>query len=155
MDNESGRPTDRRLRTMLVEAGLRVKRVSRGAYDVTFPSELREWGVTVRMSESWVMLRTFVLALPPSGRRRQALLEASMQANANRSLIKFSLGEPNSLYIDLEYREEHVTPEVLKNLISLVVNVGDAEYPKLFRLATGDDALDALESAFKRDPSEG
>lgn len=145
---------DGRLSSMLGEAGLRPKRVSESSYDVMFTSELREWAVNVRMSEAWLMLRTFVLALPEAPARRDGLLEATMQANAALSLAKFSLTEDRSLCIDLEYRNEHVEPDILKQLIGLVVRVGDEHYPKLFRIATGEATLKALESAFKKPAPE-
>lgn len=119
-----------------------------------FTSDLREWSVNVRMSEAWLMLRTFVLALPAAAPRRLALLQNIAQANASLSLAKFSLADDNALCIDLEYRNEHVGADTLKQLIGLVVRVGDEHYPKLFRIVTGDTALDVLESAFKKPSTE-
>jgi hypothetical protein len=139
---------------MLEEAGLRAKRVGASSYDVMFTSDLREWAVNIRLNESWLMLRTFVMVLPPGTPRRLALLEAALQANASLSLAKFSATEDRSLVIDLEYRDEHLGAETLRNLIGLVVRVGDDHYPKMFRIATGDAALEALESAFKKPPKE-
>ncbi len=152
MDDQAS--TDSRLSAMLSEAGLRAKRVSTSSYDVIFTSDLREWSVNVRMSDSWLMLRTFVMALPEALPRRLALLEAAMQFNAAVSLAKFSQTEDKSLCIDLEYRNDHVTAQTLKHLIGLVVRVGDDYYPKLFRIATGDVTLEKLENAFKKPPSE-
>ena len=139
---------------MLEEAEMRAKRIGASSYDVMFTSDLREWAVNVRLNDSWVMLRTFVMALPPGAPRRLALLEAALQANASLSLAKFSVTEDRSLVIDLEYRDEHLNSEILRNLIGLVVRVGDDNYPKLFRIATGDTALEALETAFKKPPNE-
>jgi hypothetical protein len=153
MDNDQA-SLDRRLSSMLSEAGLRGKQIATSSYDVTFTSDLREWSVNVRMSEAWVMLRTFVLSLPTAMPRRLALLENIAQANASLSLAKFSLTDDNSICIDLEYRSEHVGADTLKHLIGLVVRIGDEHYPKLFRIATGDAALDALESSFKKPATE-
>ena len=139
---------------MLKEAGLRAKRVGASSYDVMFTSDLREWVVNIRLNDAWLMLRTFVMALPPGAPRRLALLEAALQANSALSLAKFSSTEDASLVIDLEYRDEHLNAGTLANLIGLVVRVGDDHYPKLFRIATGDIALEALESAFKKPPKE-
>ena len=135
---------------MLEEAGLRAKRVAASSYDVMFTSDLREWAVNIRLNDSWVMLRTFVMVLPTPAQRKLALLEAAMQANASLSLAKFSATDDKSLVIDLEYRDEHLNAETLRNLIGLVVRVGDENYPKLFRIATGDSTLQSLESAFKQ-----
>jgi len=139
---------------MLKEAGLRAKRVGASSYDVMFTSDLREWVVNIRLNDAWVMLRTFVMVLPAGPPRRLALLEAALQANAALSLAKFSATDDSSLTIDLEYRDEHLNAETLGNLIGLVVRVGDENYPKLFRIATGDVALEALESAFKKPPKK-
>ncbi len=134
---------------------MHVKRVRRGAYDVSFPSHLREWLVRIMLTDAWLMLRTFVMNLPEPAPRRAALLEAAMQANGRLSLTKFSLADATSLCLELEYRAEHTDAAVLQNLIGLVVKVGDAEYPPLFRIASGDAALEALESAFNRPSAEG
>lgn len=139
---------------MLKEAGLRAKRAGASSYDVMFTSDLRQWAVNIRLNDAWVMLRTFVMVLPPSAPRRLALLEAALQANAALSLAKFSATEDSSLFIDLEYRDEHLNAETLHNLIGLVVRVGDDNYPKLFRVATGDMTLEALESAFNKKPKK-
>jgi hypothetical protein len=154
MEPEHQASIDRRLSAMLEEAGLRAKRVAASSYDVMFTSDLREWAVNIRLNDSWVMLRTFVMALPAGAPRRLALLEAALQANATLSLAKFSATEDRSLAVDLEYRDEHLNAETLRNLIGLVVRVGDDHYPKLFRIATGDTALEALESAFKKPTGE-
>jgi hypothetical protein len=154
VEHEHQASIDRRLSAMLEEMGLQAKRVSASSYDVMFTSDLREWAVNIRLNESWVMLRTFVMVLPAGAPRRLTLLEAALQANASLSLAKFSTTEDRSLVIDLEYRDEHLNAETLRNLVGLVVRVGDENYPKLFRIATGDVALEALESAFKKPTNE-
>lgn len=150
MENEHQASIDRRLYDMLEEADLGAKRVGASSHEVTFTSALREWAVNVRLNEAWLMLRTFVMLLPPSVPRRLALLEAALQANAALSLVKFSATEDNALVIDLEYRDEHLDAEALRNLVGLIVRVGDDNYPKMFRIAAGDTTLEALESAFKK-----
>ena len=140
---------------MLSDAGLRAKQVTSSSYDVTFVSDLREWSVNVRMTEAWLMLRTFVLALPTAPARRLALLETVAQINAGIALAKLSLTEDHSVCIELEYRTEHVGADTLKQLLGLVVRIGDEHYPKIFRIATGDATLDALETAFKKPAKEG
>gem|GEM_PF-1351302 len=154
VEHEHQESIDRRLSGMLKEAGLRAKRAGASSYDVMFTSDLRQWAVNIRLNDAWVMLRTFVMVLPPSAPRRLALLEAALQANAALSLAKFSATEDSSLFIDLEYRDEHLNAETLHNLIGLVVRVGDDNYPKLFRVATGDMTLEALESAFNKKPKK-
>ena len=124
------------------------------SYDVVFTSALREWSIRVRMTDAWVMLRTFVLCAPESPARRHELLETVMRDNAGLSLVKFSLSEDDAICLELEYRTDDVTSEKLKSLCNLIVRIGDEYYPKLFRLITGDVALDALETAFKKPASE-
>ena len=140
MDDSS--PLDLRLRSLLSDADLSAKQVGGAVYDVCIPAGLREWVVNVRMTEAWVSLRTFVL--------RARLLEAALLANGRTSLTKFSLGADNALSLELEYRQEHLDSSVLRNLVCLAVKVGEAESPRLFRIATGEAALDQLESAFNR-----
>jgi hypothetical protein len=149
MENESS-PLDLRLRSLLSDADLSAKQVGGATYDVCIPALLREWVVNVRMTEAWVSLRAFVLNVPETPQVRASLLEASMLANGRRSLTKFSLGDDDALSLELEYRQEHIDSAVLRNLVCLVVNVGEAEYPALFRIATRASALDSLEAAFKR-----
>ena len=139
---------------MLGDAGLRAKQIATSSYDVSFVSDLREWSVNVRMSEAWLMLRTFVLALPTAPSRRVALLECIAQANSSIALAKFSLIDDNSICIELEYRSDHVTADTIKQLLGLVVRIGDENYPKLFRIAVGDATLEALESSFKKPTKE-
>jgi hypothetical protein len=154
MDHDADVYSDRRLRSMLTEAGMHVKHAGVGSYEVSFPSRLREWSVRVTLADVWVLLRTFVMTLPADGPRRLALLEAAMQINGRLSLAKLSVVDATSLCLELEYRSDHVDSDVLRNLVGLLVKVGDREYPQLFRIATGDTALDALESAFNRSPNE-
>jgi len=148
MDDSS--PLDLRLRSLLSDADLSAKQVGGAVYDVCIPAGLREWVVNVRMTEAWVSLRTFVLSVPESAPVRARLLEAALLANGRTSLTKFSLGADNALSLELEYRQEHLDSAVLRNLVCLAVKVGEAEYPRLFRIATGESALDQLESAFNR-----
>ena len=149
MENESS-PLDLRLRSLLSDADLTGKQVGGAAYDVCIPASLREWVGNVRMTDAWVSLRTFVVALPESPRVRARLLEAAMLANGRMSLSKFSLADDGSLCLEIEYRQEHLDSSVLRNLVCLAVKVGEAEYPRLFRIVTGEAALDSLESAFNR-----
>lgn len=154
MENDSS-PLDLRLRSLLTEADLSAKQVGGAVYDVCIPATLREWVVTVRMTETWVSLRTFVLSPPDSQVQRAAIFEAAMLANGRNSLAKFSLVDDNSLCLEIEYRQEHLDSSVLRNLVCLAVKVGEAEYPRFFRIATGGAALEDLESAFKRARTDG
>jgi hypothetical protein len=154
MENDQT-PLDLRLFSLLSEADLRAKRTGGAAYDVRIPAALREWVVEVRMTEAWVSLRAFVLSLPEAPSLRASLLEAAMSANARTSLTKFSLVDETSLCLELEYRQDHLDAAILRNLVCLIANVGEAEYPRLFRLATAEDALESLESAFNRALPEG
>jgi hypothetical protein len=143
-------PFDLRLRSLLSDANLSAKPLGGATYDVCVPANLREWVVNVRMTEAWVALRAFVMNVPESAQRRKALLETAMLANGRASLTKFSLSDDSTLCIELEYRQEHLDSEVLRNLVYLLVQVAEDEYPRFFRVATAEAALDSLESAFNR-----
>ena len=77
---------------MLTDAGVRAKQIATSSYDVTFVSELREWSVNVRMTEAWLMLRTFVLALPSAPSRQVALLECIAQSEFGDSARQVLIG---------------------------------------------------------------
>jgi hypothetical protein len=132
-----------RLKGLLSEGGLNVKYVGPACYDVTFRGDLREWTVTARLTECWIFLRSYIMRVPESAAMRAALFEAALQINGRLSLGKLSI-EEDSLFLDIEYRCEHLDAVVLRNLLGLVVQVGDEEYPKLFRIAAGDTTLKAL-----------
>jgi hypothetical protein len=152
MENDSS-PLDLRLRSLLSDADLSARQVGGAAYDVCIPATLREWVVNVRMTETWMNLRTYVLTVPATPAARARLLEAALLANGRTSLTKFSLDDDSSLCLELEYRQEHLDSSVLRNLVCLAVKVAEAEYPRFFRIATSEPQLAALESAFTR--SEG
>jgi hypothetical protein len=117
---------------------------------VCIPAALREWVVNVHMTETWLHLRAFILSVPESPAVRARLLEAALLANGRTSLTKFSLVDESSLCLELEYRQEHLDSSVLRNLVCLVIKVGEVEYPRFFRIATSEAKLESLESAFRR-----
>jgi hypothetical protein len=148
MTSDNSAELDRRLKALLDEGDFNVKRVGAATYDVSFRGALREWTVTTRLTDTWILLRTYVMRLPETAPVRTMLLQTSLEINGDLPLGKLSI-EGDSLYLDIEYRAEHLDSSVLSNLLRLVVNVGDDEYPKLFRIASGDVMLKALESSFQ------
>ncbi|MGP6157378.1 MAG: hypothetical protein ACLPYS_07710 [Vulcanimicrobiaceae bacterium] len=148
MTSDNSAELDRRLKALLDEGDFNVKQVGAATYDVSFRGELREWTVTVRLTDTWVLLRAYVMRLPESVPIRSMLLQSALEINGDLPLGKLSI-EGDSLYLDIEYRAEHLDPSVLSNLLRLAVNVGDDEYPKLFRIASGDVVLKALETSFQ------
>ena len=130
------------------EGGFDVRHVGPACYDVSFHGELREWTVTARLTDAWVFLRSYVMRIPDSLPIRSLLMEDALEANGRLLLGKLSI-EGDALVLDIEYRAEHVDGAVLSNLLGLAVKVGDAEYPRLFRIASGDITLNALGSSFQ------
>ncbi|MFY9780486.1 MAG: hypothetical protein WAJ85_08250 [Candidatus Baltobacteraceae bacterium] len=148
MTSDNSAELDRRLKALLDEGDFNVKPVGSAIYDVSFRGQLREWTVTTRLTETWILLRTYVMRLPESAQIRTTLLQTALEINGDLPLGKLSI-EGDSLYLDIEYRTEHLDSSVLGNLLRLVVQVGDDEYPRLFRIASGDTMLKALESSFQ------
>jgi len=143
MSNGDSQELESRLKGLLGEGGFNVKHAGPACYDVTFRGNLREWTVTARLTDCWIFLRSYVMRVPESAATRAALFEAALLVNGRLSLGKLSI-EEDSLFLDIEYRCEHLDAIVLRNLLGLVVQVGDEEYPKLFRIAAGDMTLKAL-----------
>jgi hypothetical protein len=148
MTSDNSAELDRRLKAFLDEGDFNVKQVGSATYDVSFRGLLREWTVTTKLTDTWVLLRSYVMRLPESAPVRVMLLQAALEINGDLPLGKLSI-EGDSLYLDVEYRAEHLDSDVLSNLLRLMVHVGDDEYPKLFRIASGDTMLKALESSFQ------
>jgi hypothetical protein len=148
MTSDNSAELDLRLKALLDEGGFNVKKVGAATYDVSFCGELREWTLTLRLTDTWVLLRSYVMRLPESAPVRSALLRAALEINADLPLGKLSI-EDNGLFLDVEYRTEHLDGCVLGNLLRLVVDAGDDEYPKLFRIASGDALLEVLETSFR------
>jgi hypothetical protein len=138
---------DSRLIVLLREGGFDVRHVGPACYDVTFHGELREWTVTARLTDAWIFLRSYVMRIPDALPLRSLLMKDALETNGRLLLGKLSI-EGDGLVLDLEYRSEHVDGAVLSNLLGLAVKTGDAEYPRLFRIAAGDVTLSALESSF-------
>ena len=143
MTNGDSQELELRLKGLLSEGDFNAKYAGPACYDVTFRGDLREWTVTVRLSECWIFLRSYVMRVPKSAATRAALFEAALQLNGRLSLGKLSI-EEDGFFLDIEYRCEHLDAVVLRNLLGLVAQVGDEEYPKLFRIAAGDMTLKAL-----------
>ncbi len=139
---------DSRLIAFLREGDFDVRHVGPACYDVNFRGELREWTVTARLTDAWVFLRSYVMRIPDALPVRSLLMEDALEANGRLLLGKLSI-EGDGLVLDIEYRAEHVDGAVLSNLLGLAVKVGDAEYPRLFRIAAGDVTLNALGSSFQ------
>ena len=148
MTSDNSAELDRRLKALLDEGDFNVKQVGSATYDISFRGELREWTVTTRLTETWVLLRSYVMRIPESVPVRSMLLQHALEINGDLPLGKLSI-EGDCLYFDVEYRTEHLDSSVLSNLLRLTVYVGDDEYPKLFRIASGDVMLKALESSFQ------
>ncbi|MGP6158886.1 MAG: hypothetical protein ACLPYS_15500 [Vulcanimicrobiaceae bacterium] len=134
------------MKALLDEGGFNVKKVGLATYEVSFMGDLREWTVTTRLTGAWTLMRAYVMRLPKSESIKGMLLQGALEINADLPLGKLSL-EGDALYLDIEYRAEHLDAGALKGLLQLIVNVGEDEYPGLFRIASGDRILKSLESS--------
>jgi hypothetical protein len=147
MTSDNSAELDGRLKALLDEGDFNAKQVGSATYNVSFRGKLREWAVVTRLTGDWVLLRSYVMRLPHSAPVRSMLFQTALEINGALPLGKLSI-EGDGLYLEVEYRSEHLNSSLLGNLLGLLVDVGDAEYPRLFRIAAGDMILKALESSF-------
>jgi hypothetical protein len=138
-----------RLKRLLDAAGIKGIRLGPAGYQASYLGPYREWNLQLRLHEGWLMARVFICRMPAEEGTKRRLMEFMLTQNGRLCVAKYSLG-PADICLDLEYREEHVNGEVLSNLAGLVTGILDDEYPKLFRIISGDETLRSLERAFRR-----
>jgi hypothetical protein len=91
MTSDNSAELDGRLRALLEEGDFNAKQVGSAAYDVSFLGELREWTVVTRLTEAWVLLRSYVMRLPKSAAVRLPLLQTALEINGALPLGKLSI----------------------------------------------------------------
>ena len=109
-----------------------------------FSGRTREWNIVARANADWLNIYTIVCTVPEEPGMRARLLEAAMRINQTMLVAKFVLGE-TSLVLELDYRTEHIDVEAIRGLIGLIYSSAEEHYPKLFRIVSGDDVLQALD----------
>jgi hypothetical protein len=143
-------PRNRRALKALLDAnGYRAHRISDCGYEVPFSGKLRDWHIRARIYNGWLSLNTYLMEIPAKGPQRSELLERMLEVNDVMNIAKFSKSQ-ETLSLDVEYREEHVDAAAFNGLILLMHSLCEQYYPELFRIASGDSALESLEEAFQR-----
>lgn len=118
-----------------------------------FSGALRPWAVDVRASNGWICLRAQVMTLPKAEGARNAVLDAASRSNDRISLCKFAVAWTDQLVLDAQYLAQHVDALTLNRLVWLVESIADQEYAHFLNAARSSEALDSLDSAFKRSPA--
>ena len=85
--------------------------------------------------------------LPTITSVRAALFERLAEINDDISVAKF-VKSGEALTLDMEYREERVNAEVMRNLVGMLLSHCEGRYLEVLRIVTGDQALQKLETAF-------
>ena len=139
------------LHDLLVESKLEFHRIGDARASVPVWSRLRSWIVELYEADGWIGMRTHVMALPAAPAARAAVVGAAMSANAELTVWRFAVGaKPDALFLEAEYRADHLDGDALAGLVLLVRSCGDAQYERLVKVALAPAPLDALEEAFKR-----
>jgi hypothetical protein len=144
--NDNQQPSNvSRLKALLKEAGLKSIRLDATRRVVTFTGRTRDWTFIANIYNGWLHVYTYVCEVPDASGLRNDLLDAAMAANQTMSLTKFS--KNSGLVLELEYRDEHIDGEIVKNLFSLILANAEEYYPRMFRVVSGDAALGLLEES--------
>ena len=129
------------LKALLDEAQFESVDLGSGRFSVPFSAGLRTWLVDVYATKEWFSLHTHVMRLPKGAPARAVVLDLMAGLNFRVPLAKFSVRRRDAVMLELEYRTEHVDAEVLGNLIRMLVQIGEAEYPGLARVLASDPKL--------------
>ena len=143
MNDNNIRGNGLRLKNLLKECGATSFRLDATRRVVMFGGRTREWSLVCNIANDWLHIYTCVCEIPQAGGLRSDLLDAAMQANEPMSLSKFTKGV-TGLFLELQYRDEHVDAAVLQSLLGLMLTNAEEYYPRLFRIVSGDAALSAL-----------
>ena len=135
--------TSNQLSKLLKEAGLRSSRLDASRRLVLFTGRTRDWSFSVNLYNGWFHAHAYVCEVPAASGLRAEIFDAMMVANQKISLTKFV--KSSGLYLEFEYRLEHLDGGTVSNLFGLAVEQVEEHYPRLFHLVTGDSVLDALE----------
>ncbi len=139
----------RALKALLDANGYRSHRISDSGYEIPFAGKFRDWHIRARIHNGWLLLNTYFMEVPEKGPQRSALLERMLEMNDVMNVAKFSKSK-EVLSLDLEYREEHADAAAFNGLVSLMHSLCEEYYPQLFRIASGDSAMESLQQAFQR-----
>lgn len=136
-----------RLKTLLKDSGLTSYRLNAISRFVPYAGRLRGWTVVAALTPDWLHTHTFVCKIPNEPGLRARLFDSVMVGNTAMSLAKFT-ARPEGLVLEIDYRAEHMDAAVLANLLGYLYATAEEHYPKIFRIVSGDETLDALESNY-------
>jgi hypothetical protein len=139
---------NRRLRKLLREADITSFRIDATQLGVSYTGRVRDWLIAVRLNEHWFNAYTRVCDLPAEVGLRARLLDYAMDANRRMSLTKL-ISSSGGLLLEIDYRAEHVGSAEVGNLIGLLHHNAESYYPRVFRIVSGDETLEALESQLR------
>ncbi len=109
---------------------------------VAFTGRYRDWSFAVSLDSEWLTIQAFVCELPDIATLKAALLEEAMAINHRIAIGKFA--SAGALSLEAEYRAEHIDAEVLANILGLLQKTAEENYPRLFRVASGDAILESF-----------
>jgi hypothetical protein len=139
----------RRLKSLIAANGYTANRFGENGYEIPFGGQFRDWRIRAYLHNGWLVMHAFVMRVPAAGAARAQLFERMLEVNDDMSVAKFSKYK-DMLTLDLEYREEHINAESLRNLLGLMHSLCEQHYTELFRIASGENALASLEAAYQR-----
>ncbi|MGZ3523041.1 MAG: YbjN domain-containing protein [Vulcanimicrobiaceae bacterium] len=148
-EQDAMRRNRRKLKSLIDANDYTAHRIDECGFEIPFTGKLRGWNIRAHLYNGWLSLSAFLMMLPSEGSARNALLERLLEVNDIISVAKFSKRQ-DVLTLDLEYREEHIDAEVFRNMVGLVYSRCEEYYAELFRIASGDASLVALQAAFER-----
>lgn len=147
------RQAKRRLRELLKAAGY-APRPAYAGFQIDLTGEYRSWQFQVVLMDGWLSVYASVMRVPQTPTMRAKLLESLLVLNAEIALVKFTK-VCDTVAVELQYREEHLDPAVVRNLVCLIQSLCEEHYPALFRIVSGEENLVKLEEAFQRPSLRG
>ncbi len=139
------------LKGLFREAGLKYQTVDRERVEVVLGGPYRPWTIVASLSEHWLSLSTTVCRVPELPGQKAELSELLMRLNDEIVLAKYAR-RGGSVVLELEYRAEHVNADTMHGLVTLISTCADGQYPRVFRVVTGDETLARLGKQFAAIP---
>jgi hypothetical protein len=145
----------KKLQTLLSAAGFTHQRLAAGGRTMSFSGRYRDWLLVASANPGWFHVHTVICSLPAEPGLRGELLLWLARANADLSLLKYSVTKADKVVLEAEVRMEKLEAEDVGNLVWFVHATAEEHYLDVFRIARGEARLDALSTAFARDAVTG
>jgi hypothetical protein len=147
--SDMAKPSDSAgLKRAIRAAGYEYQTVDRTRIELLFAGPYRSWTIRASLNEHWLSLGAYVCSVPDLAGRRAALADVLLRLNDENSLTKYSFHQ-SDVYLELQYRHDHMNGETMSGLIGLMLACADDDYPRIARVLTGDDALERLGNQFQ------